>query len=339
MKLQSSTLIVNTGRKPLPGMQKKKKNNKNNIVLGVCIAIIAVLCIFVGLIVHVWVSYDNETPSTESVVETNEVVVPETTPQPAEPVEEVVVPEEIPEPKKTPRKYKSTGEAMGYTKYVTKQFAKLTAEYSLGIMNMNHNSTYITNPERIENTAALAPFLAEYVSDAIYLGTFDYSTDVAGYKGSYLMDRAFGEGSVDAANLLIQHFGTDRLNNYFINEGYANTHFEGLVGTDGSYTTAEDLLKLMNKFYNNTGFFPYSDMYKKMLNNTCTNKIMKSLPAGVYGANLSFTFAEETVDAAIVYTSKGNFIFVAMAEGDEDELAEADKAMANSAKKICTSLE
>ena len=60
MKLDSSTLFVNTGRKPLPAMQKKKKNNKNTVALVVCIAIIAVLCVFVGLIVHVWFNYNEE---------------------------------------------------------------------------------------------------------------------------------------------------------------------------------------------------------------------------------------------------------------------------------------
>ena len=95
------------------------------------------------------------------------------------------------------------------------------------------------------------------------------------------------------------------------------------------------ILKLMKKFYDNTSFFPYSDMYKKMTVNTVDSKIMKSLPSGAYGANMSFTYGEETMDAAIIYTSKGNFVCVAMAEGDEEDLAAADKAMANSAKKIC----
>ncbi len=57
MRFDNSSLFVNTGRKPLPAMQKKKKS-RSTIFIGVCIAIISVLCVFVGLIVRVWINYD-----------------------------------------------------------------------------------------------------------------------------------------------------------------------------------------------------------------------------------------------------------------------------------------
>ena len=63
MKFGSSTLFVNTGRKPLSGMKKTKKVNKNTIALGICIAIIAVLCIFVGSFVRLWFAYNEEATS------------------------------------------------------------------------------------------------------------------------------------------------------------------------------------------------------------------------------------------------------------------------------------
>jgi len=347
MKLNNSTLFVNTGRKPLPGMTKKKKTSKNNVALFVCVAIIAVLCLFVGLIAKVWVNYNEDVKSSTSSVDTGLKSVSDKTDSPDKPKAEPKTKEnkkqETKEPapekpvaeKPKPKNYTSSGKETAAAKEVNKIFKNITLEYSYGIMNLKDEALYVKNPEKIENTAALAPFLAEYVSNAIYYGTFDYTTDVGGYQGSYLMDKAFTEGNVEAANLLISHFGTEKLNSYFSSNGYENTHFAGTVGEDGSYTTSEDLCKLMKKFYENTGFFPYSDMYKKMTVNTVKTKIMKSLPQGAYGANMSFTYGEETMDAAIIYTSKGNFVFVAMAEGDVAEHPQADKAMANSAKKIC----
>jgi len=348
MKFQSSTLFVNTGRKPLPGMQKKKKTNKNNIALGVCIAIITVLCIFVGLIVHVWLSYNENEANKERPSQT------ETEVREVKPVEEKpentavgkVKPQTGSKPKKPAVKEEKpvpenpvSGEETPAATAVNKEFKNVSAEYSFGIMNLADGSTYINNTEKIHNSAALAPFLAEYVSNGIYLGTFDYYHEVEGYLGSYLMDRAFTEGSVEAANLLINYFGADKLNKYFESKGYLNTHFEGAVGTEGSYTTSEDLVKLMNKFYQNTSFFPYSDMYKKMRNNVVDDKITKSLPDGASAVNITFTTGEETVDAAIVYTPSGNFIFVAMAEGDKAGINAAHKAMSVSAKKICEALQ
>ena len=65
---------------------------------------------------------------------------------------------------------------------------------------------------------------------------------------------------------------------------------------------------------------------------------MKSLPEGASGVNITFTTEKETVDAAIIYTPSGNFIFVAMAEGDPNGISAAHKAMASSASKVCKNL-
>ena len=350
MKFQSSTLFVNTGRKPLPGMQKKKKNTKNTIALGICIAIITVLCIFVGLIVHVWVSYNEDVAtkdtSSANVAETREVIpvekkpdkkVSATTAKKKTSEEKTVKPKEKEEKPKT--KYTVSGEETAESEAANKAFKNISARYSYGFMNLSDNSTYINNTEKINNSAALAPFLAEYASNGIYLGTFDYHHAVGDYEGVYLMNRAFSEGSVEAANLLIEHFGPDKLNKYFEAKGYENTHFGGTIGSEESYTTAEDLVKLMNKFHKNTSFFPYSDIYKKMKNNKVDDKITASLPEGVTAANITFTSGGETVDAAVVYTPNGNFVFVAMADGSEDELTKAHKAMANAASAICKTFE
>ena len=329
MKLESSTLFVNTGRKPLPGMQKKKKNNKNNIVLGICVAVILILCTCVGAFVHLWANYENS--KTESSATKTAPV------QKAKPAAKKapVKAKKAAEPVKTNKNYSTMGKETDAAKAVNKEFASIEADYAYAIAELSGEEVYVMNTDKIENTAALAPYLAEYAARAIYLGTFDYTTDVAGYQGSYLMDRAFGEGSVDAANLLISHFGAEKLNAYFAGEGYANTYFGGTIGSDGgSYTTAEDLAKLMKKLYSKSGVFPYSDMYKKMRANSQTHKIRNSLPNGASCANLSFTFGEETVDAAVVYTDKGNFVFVAMAEGSEAKHDSIHKAMSNSAKKI-----
>ena len=150
------------------------------------------------------------------------------------------------------------------------------------------------------------------------------------------MNRAFSEGSVDAANMLIEHFGIDNLNSYLASEGYASTVFGGTIGGGADCSTsAEDLIKLMRKMYANTSFFPYSDMYSKMRRSTVDDKIAKSLPTGANAVNMSLSTVTETFDAAIVNSPGGSFIFVAMAGGTEDSVSTGNKAMSESAKKIC----
>ena len=334
MKLDSSTLFVNTGRKPLPAMQKKKKNNKNTVALVVCIAIIAVLCVFVGLIVHVWFNYNEEVAPKADTKVTTEIKEEKVKPKEEKPKkQEAKKKEEKPqEEKKTTNK--TLGEKSALSTAATKAFKEVGGTYSFGIYSLNDDYMYIDNTEKIVNSSAMGAFLLDYVSNAIYLGTFDYSTDVAGSYGRDLMTRAFSKGDVEAANLLIQYFGADRLNAYMEAKGYANTHF----GDGDSYTTAEDIIKLMKKMNDNTTFFPYSDMYSKMRASTVTDKITASLPAGTSYANIGFETAGEIFDAAIVYTSNGNFIFVSMAEGNSSNLSSAKTAMSKAATAICDAL-
>lgn len=335
MKLESSTLFVNTGRKPLPAMQKKKKNNnKNTIALIICIAIIAVLCIFVGSIARLWLSYNQETKGSEAH-QTVKQETKEITPK-AE-----TKPEEKPEVK-TKKETKKSNSAQGTpssaSKSADKAFMELEGTYSYGLYNLNDGYTYINNTEKIYNSAAMGAFLAEYVSNAIYIGQFDYYTDVAGHLGRDLMTSAFSGGSVESANLLIQHFGADKLNAYFASKGYANTVFAGGIGSDAeSYTTSEDLIKLMKKMYDNTTFFPYSDIYSKMRASSVDNKIALSLPQGTSVANLSFETSDETFDGGIITTPSGSFVFVAMAS--DCDINTANSAISSAANAICASME
>ncbi len=328
MKLDSSTLFVNTGRKPLPAMQKKKKSSKNTVALVVCIAIIAVLCVFVGLIVHVWFNYNEETVKEQPVQKITteaEKEKPKTT---------------VEKPKKEEEKSpnKTMGEKTDISSAAEKAFKSVGGTYSFGIATLTDGYTYINNTEKIENTAVMGAFLLEYASNAIYMGSFDYSTNVSGQFGRDLMTRAFSGGHLEAAKLMIDYFGAERLNSYFASKGYENTHFD--IGSDNiGYTTAEDLIKLMRKMYDNTSFFPYSDMYSKMKTSSVDDKIAANLPEGTYLANIGFDAEGEVFDAAIVYTQSGNFIFVSMAQGSDDVLSDAKSAMANAASAICEAME
>jgi len=331
MKFDSSTLFVNTGRKPLPAMQKRKKNNKNSIALAVCIAIIAVLCIFVGLIANLWVRYNKEVdkkPKT-TVTQTVDKEKPKEEKKPKQKTE----PEKKVE--KESVKYSTMGEVSNISKAADKAFEDLNSTYSYGVLDLSDGYMYINNTDKINNSSALGAFLMDYVSNAIYLGTFDYSTDVMGHYGRDLMSSAFSNGSVEAANLLIEHFGVNSINEYLASKGYSNTRFEGTIGSSSDcYTTSEDLIKLMKKMHDNTTFFPYSDMYSKMRVNTVDNKIAASLPSGSSIANISFEFGDETFDAAVVNTPSGSFIFTAMADGGD--VGEANASISLAAKEIAS---
>jgi len=122
---------------------------------------------------------------------------------------------------------------------------------------------------------------------------------------------------------------------YLESKGYTGTQFSD---TDGeSYTTSEDLIRLMDKMYKNTNFFPYSDMYKKMRNSSLDTAIKANLPEGCSSVNLAYISDEEMFEAGIIYTPNGNFAFVCSADSADDSvktaISESVAAMCSAASK------
>lgn len=340
MRFNNSSLFVNTGRKPLSAMQRRKKNNRNNIFLGVCLGVIAVLCIFVGLIARVWVNYD-EAPK-EPVNPPVTVEEKESKPKEDEAakkeaeqkaLEEKQKSEEEKKKKGTQKKYKSFGEESTYSKALKKVFSGFDGEYAYGYFLSTDGSRYINNVEKINNSSAMSAFLVEYICAKIYTGEFDYDTYVAGFSGEQLINNLTRNGSYEAAQHLIAHFTPAKLNSYMASNGYHNTYFGG--DGEASYTTVEDVMALVSKIADKSGVFPYSDLYKRMKNSNVKNKIRAELPSGVSCANISSATDGEMFDAGYVYTPNGNYIFVSMANGYTDDGTKANTAIAKGALAIC----
>ena len=340
MRFNNSSLFVNTGRKPLSAMQRRKKNNRNNIFLGVCLAIIAVLCIFVGLIAHVWLNYDEEPakeakPAVTAEENNKKVKEAEEAKKAAEKKakEEKKKAEEEKKAKEEKNKYQSLGEESDYSKAVKKAFSDVDGMYAYGYVLLNDGSRYINNVAKINNSAAMSAFLVEYICAKIYTGEFDYDTYVSGYSGEQLINNLIVNGSYAASKILIGHFTPSRLNSYMAANGYPNTYFGG--EGEASYTTVEDVAALVSKVADKSGLFPYSDLYKRMRSSKVTNKIRAELPSGVSAANISSVTDGEMFDAAYIYSPNGNYIFVSMANGYSDDGTKANTAMAKGALAVC----
>lgn len=326
MRFDNSSLFVNTGRKPLSAMQRRKKNNRNNIFFVICLTVIAVLCIFVGLIVHVWLNYNESSSAPEKPAVVDEVK------KEKEVKKEVKEEKKKTEKKETKVKYKSSGKESNYSKEIQKAFDELDATYAYGYILSNDNSMYINNVDKIKSTAAVSAFLTEYICAKIYTGEFDYTTYVSGYTGEQLIHNLTVNGSYDAAQLLISHFTPAKLNAYMQANGYENTYF-GAEGED-TYTTVEDIMALMSKLSEKSGIFPYSDLYSRMKRSSVTNKIRAQLPEGASAANISATTDGETFDAAVVYSPNGNYIFVSIANEYSDDGTAANTAFAKGAASV-----
>lgn len=352
MRFNSSSLFVNTGRKPLSAMQKKK-HSKHNIFLSLCIAIIAVLCIFVGLIARVWINYnDNTTHEVNTKVVNSETANTKTAEKtnPAKEKETAKAKKEDEEKKektkkkttkktakKTTQKYSSEGTESEYSKALDKYFENLGGTYAYGFSFIDGTQKYIKNTEKISNSTAVSAFLAEYICAKIYTGEFDYDTNVGGQSGNTLIDNLIRNGSTDAANTLINHFTVEKLNAYMTANGYTSTHFGGTItdtNENGNYTSINDMMSLIKKLYDKSNVFPYSDLYKRMRQCRVNSRIRNNLPYETTVANISLANSKEMFDAAIVYAPSGNYIFVATANGFGDDGTAANTAIAGGARAL-----
>ena len=304
---------------------------------------------FVGLIVHVWLNYDaeeNEPVKTTVAVEAEKEQERKAAEAKKEAEKKAAEKEkaekkakeeeEKAKEKETESKYQSFGEKSDYSQAVDKAFEKLDGTYAYGIVMLSDGYRYINNTARINNSSALSAYLIEYVCAKIYTGEFDYDTYVSGYSGEQLIEMLIKDGSIEAANLLISHFTTDKLNSYMSSQGYVNTYFGGPLadGSGSSYTTVEDLAALISTISDKSRRFPYSDLYNRMRNSRVGSRIRAVIPSGTAIANISSASFGEMFDAGIVYTPNGNYIFVAMANGYSDDGTAANTAMATGAAAV-----
>ena len=359
MRFDNSSLFVNTGRKPLSAMQKRKRKTRNSIVVAVFVSIIAVLCVFVGLIVHVWLSYDAEQQPEPPAAQVQTKTEGKTSAdkksddqkkaeekkkadakKKAEAKRKAEAKKKAEEEKAASAKYQTQGTATAYTKSIDKSFSKLDGTYAYGVTVLNSGEQYINNTDKITNTTALSAFLVEYASAKIYTGEFDYDTNVSGHSGNSLMASLINSGSVDAANLLIAHFTPAKLNAYMEAQGYTSTHFSSQLadGTGESYTTVADVTALVKKIYDKSRIFPYSDFYKRMRQSSVNMRIRAALPYSTAVANLSASVQGDCFDAGIVFSPNGNYIFVAMANGYSDDGTKANTAIAEGSLAVYNEL-
>lgn len=352
MRFDNSSLFVNTGRKPLSTMQKRKRNTRNKIFLALFLSIVVILCVFVGLIVHVWINYDaDEQGASEAQTaqvrqdkpeEDAEKKAEQKAQRDAEAKRKAEEKKKAEEEKaaNAALKYDTFGAANDCTKAVDKAFSSLDGTYAYEISVMGSGYQYICNTAQIKNSTALSAFLIEYICAKIYTGEFDYDTNVSGYSGNSLIDSLIRDGSIDSANLLISHFTPAKLNAYMEAQGYTSTHFGAQLadGSGESFTTASDVTALIQKMYDKSKIFPYSDLYKRMRQSRVNTRIRAALPYETAVANISSAAPGECFDAGIVFSPAGNYIFVALASGYSDDGTRANTAIADGARAVFDNL-
>ena len=125
----------------------------------------------------------------------------------------------------------------------------------------------------------------------------------------------------DAANILINHFGMERLNEFFQTQGYHDTRLERLMLDNEArsqgkenYTSLNDCLAFLKKLYQQQEAYPYSTMLNMMEGQTLRTKIPSKLSEGILVANKTGELDNAENDIGLVLTEKNPFAIVVLSQ-------------------------
>lgn len=123
-----------------------------------------------------------------------------------------------------------------------------------------------------------------------------------------------------AANRLIRLVGMDRINEFIRQQGFEDTQLNReLLENNGleNYTSVNDCGDVLSRIY--AGTYVSSEASEKILSamkeQTVRTKIPAGLPEDVICANKTGELVGTENDTAIVYTSRGDYVFCVMSHG------------------------
>ena len=186
------------------------------------------------------------------------------------------------------------------------------------------DDTYVTDGNSVQTPSAsvIKIFIMQYVYEEIAAGNLTEDDTVAGSTLKSLVTTMIQNSDNSATNTLIDHFGMDTINTYIKKSGYSDTElqrkmldFDARSNGKENYTSLNDVMKFLEKLYENRDLFPYSAMLDIMKGQNIRTKLPQGLPQGTVIANKTGELDNVENDIGIVFTDKGNFAIAVLTDG------------------------
>ncbi|OTO20584.1 hypothetical protein A5875_001937 [Enterococcus sp. 3H8_DIV0648] len=127
------------------------------------------------------------------------------------------------------------------------------------------------------------------------------------------------QNDINATNVLIDHYGMDKLNEYFKAQGYPDTQINRRmvdinvrITEDDNYTSLNDCMKLLKKIYDNREKEPQKNMLEILKGQVIRTKIPQKLPENVAVANITGEQQNVENDIGLVLTEDNPFAIVVL---------------------------
>ena len=198
-----------------------------------------------------------------------------------------------------------------------RNFASCSGRVSYAYHNYESGESFTHNSQRMKSASVIKLFIMEYAYSLIESGELLPDTPVSGSRVSALIESMITVSDNNATNALISYFTMDKLNAYFADSGYSDTSlgrkmldFEAQKKGNDNFTSANDVMKFLNKLYSNKDKSPYSDMLDVLSRQKISTKIRRDMPANVKICNKTGELSDVENDAGIVFTENGDFAVV-----------------------------
>ena len=172
------------------------------------------------------------------------------------------------------------------------------------------------------SASVIKVFIMQYAYSLIGEGLLS-EDDVIGWQTvRTLIERMIQQSDNIATNTLIDHFGMENLNQFFLAQGYTETVLQRRMldmdaraqGLD-NYTSTGDTMAFLRRLYENRLTFPYNEMLAIMEGQLIRTKIPSFLPFGTVVAHKTGELYDVENDIGLVFTEDAVFAIVVLTEG------------------------
>ncbi|MGM0167634.1 hypothetical protein IGI39_002618 [Enterococcus sp. AZ135] len=133
------------------------------------------------------------------------------------------------------------------------------------------------------------------------------------------------QNDITATNVLIDHYGMDKLNEFFKVQGYSDTQINRRmvdinvrITDDDNYTSMNDCMKLLKKIYDNRKKEPQKTMLEMLKGQVIRTKIPQKLQKDVAVANITGEQQNVENDIGLVLTEDNPFAIVVLTKEVSD---------------------
>ncbi len=230
---------------------------------------------------------------------------------------------------------------------VVEQYIKdIPGDYQWGYIVFDGGEEYVSKAQSVPSASVIKVFIMEYAFDQAEKGALKMTDKLSGQTIETLIHAMITRSDNDATNTLIEKFGMENMNQFFLEQGYMHTEIQRKMldtkaqkeGKD-NVTSIRDVMMFLDRMYRKQKDEPrYSSMLEIMKQQEVRTKIPLRFPSDVVIANKTGELSNVENDMGILFGEKGDYAIAFLCSNLTDT-ASARNAIADAAYQFYLAVE